>query len=170
MTTMRTRLPGAGHLLLLAALLLGIVTMHTLGHPREHGPDAERATAGHARVAEAVGHARVAVDGGEHAQVRAAHGTAHGNGERPADPPSAHTAQAPQAPSPHDSGMDPDPLSLCLAVLGAALTLALLYAAVHHGSWGTPVHVHRLARVLDTLRPNPPPPRTLLAHLSVLRV
>lgn len=176
-------MPGAGRFLLLAALLLGIVTMHTLGHPREHGPSAERATTGQTHAAEDIAHARVGADGGHarvttdgkhahvatgdkharvatdggHAEQRANHKPAHGTGEHTTTPP-----------SPHDPGMDP--LSLCLAVLGAALTLALLYAAVHQGPWGTPVHVHRLARVLDTLRPNPPPPRTLLAHLSVLRV
>ncbi|GGO44946.1 MULTISPECIES: hypothetical protein [Streptomyces] len=183
MTTKRKRLPGAGHFLLLAALLLGIVTMHTLGHPREHGPSAERATAAaHARVGPDGGHARATADSGHagaatvgghapkatvggHAQARAdqrqPHGT--GGGEHTTNPPSTPTDK-----TPHDPAMDP--LSLCLAVLGAALTLALLYAAVHRGPWGTPVHVQRLARVLDTLRPNPPPPRTLLAHLSVLRV
>lgn len=165
MTTKSGRLPGAGRFLLLAALLLGIVTMHTLGHPREHEPSAERATTGHARVTAEPGHARGAgharVDVG-HAETQTAQALALARGN------DGDTAAAPRTPTPHDSGMDP--LSLCLAVLGAALTLALLQAAVRHGLRGTPVHPHRRARALITLRPNPPPPRNLLTHLSVLRV
>lgn len=185
----------ASQLALLVALLFGIVAMHSLGHPREHGASAERATAGgHAGAVAGGGHAR-AGGGGEHA--RGVSGGRHARGAmavNPVDvtPMTANSADvhpmtagsmdvspaagSPAAGSPaaggpadgHDSGMDP--LSVCLAVLGAALTLALLYAAVRHRPRGTPVHVPGPARLLDALRPHPPPPRALLTRLAVLRV
>ncbi|MFH9073154.1 hypothetical protein [Streptomyces alboflavus] len=169
----------ASHLALLVALLFGIVAMHSLGHPREHGASAERATGGgHAGVA-AGGHAGAAAGDG-HARGESGGGHARGvMAMGPADVGPADigpaglspTAVGPAAGDPtggHDSGMDP--LSVCLAVLGAALSLALLHAAVRHRPWAAPAHVPGLARLLDGLRPNPPPPRALLTRLAVLRV
>ncbi|MFD9886858.1 hypothetical protein ACFWZT_35975 [Streptomyces alboflavus] len=173
----------ASHLALLVALLFGIVAMHSLGHPREHGASAERATGGghagvaaggHAGAAAGDGHAR-GESGGVHARVDTGDGHARGAmAMGPADVGPAGLSPAavgPAAGDPtggHDSGMDP--LSVCLAVLGAALTLALLHAAVRHRPWAAPAHVPGLARLLDALRPNPPPPRALLTRLAVLRV
>ncbi|MEV0524869.1 hypothetical protein AB0I66_15710 [Streptomyces sp. NPDC050439] len=68
------------------------------------------------------------------------------------------------------AGMDGmDPLSVCLAVL-AALTLVLLLKAGLLRPGGFAVPARPLARLRDGLRPNPPPPRILLSHLSVLRI
>ncbi|MEL3950358.1 hypothetical protein [Streptomyces sp. LNU-CPARS28] len=179
----------ASHLALLVALLFGIVAMHSLGHPREHGASAERATGGgHAGVA-AGGHAGAAAGDG-HARGESGDGYARGEsggghargvmavgpvdvgpaGLSPTAVGPAAGAVGPAAGDPtggHDSGMDP--LSVCLAVLGAALSLALLHAAVRHRPWAAPALVP-LARLLDGLRPNPPPPRALLTRLAVLRV
>ncbi|MFD9862365.1 hypothetical protein [Streptomyces alboflavus] len=169
------------HLALLVALLFGIVAMHSLGHPREHGASAERATGGgHVGVA-AGGHAQAAAGDG-HARGESGDGYARGvmamgpadvgpAGLSPTAVGPAAGAVGPAAGDPtggHDSGMDP--LSVCLAVLGAALSLALLHAAVRHRPWAAPAHVPGLARLLDGLRPNPPPPRALLTRLAVLRV
>ncbi|GHC66400.1 hypothetical protein [Streptomyces flavofungini] len=206
----------ASHLALLVALLFGIVAMHTLGHPREHGASAERASAagqtgvadggGHAREGSGATHAREAKDASpadvSPADVSPAAMDASAMGPTdmsrmdmgptslspsplsptPLSPTDMsptdmrHAATGPTSIGPeagdatdgHGSGMDP--LSVCLAVLGAALTLALLHAAVRHRPLGSPVPAPGLARLLDALRPNPPPPRTLLTRLSVLRV
>ncbi|WP_411093864.1 hypothetical protein [Streptomyces sp. 021-3] len=149
----------AGRLLLLAALLLGVLTMHTLGHP----------TGDH---------------GGAHS---GAHGAAHGPGTVAAAPaapagsgvaehhsPAAGIAAGAVTGTPDSSDPLPgtDPLSVCLAVL-AALTLGLLVRA---GGllWGGAAP-GSAARVLLTGRrgaqwPIAPPTRLALARLSVLRI
>ncbi|MFZ4271868.1 hypothetical protein ACOZFM_04045 [Streptomyces arboris] len=125
-----------GQLLLLAALLFGIVTMHTVGHPAEHGPSSPSAPAVVA-VSEAA-------------------------------PDAAH----PSHPSPEHSPMSGmDPLSVCLAVLGAwglALVGAwlLLGLRADRRPLGTPVG----AGLRHALRPNPPPSISVLASVSVLRI
>lgn len=130
----------AGRLLLFAALLFGIVTMHTLGHPSENGSD-------HMRQAVAVGTAAHHPAGGE---TYMAPGTPH-------------------LPSTHDpaqnSGMDP--MSACLAVL-VVWSVALLAAGILSRRPVAPQAAAR-ARQLLALWPNPPPRGTLLAQLSVLR-
>ncbi|MFF7013679.1 MULTISPECIES: hypothetical protein [Streptomyces] len=125
-----------GQLLLLAALLLGIVTMHTVGHPAaEHGPSAA-----------------VPVSVSDAADMPVA----------PSDAAHSSPDHSPM------SGMDP--LSVCLAVLGAwglALVGAwLLLGRADGRSLGTPVG----AGLLRVLRPNPPPPISVLASVSVLRI
>ncbi|MFF3993055.1 hypothetical protein ACFYX8_07005 [Streptomyces cyaneofuscatus] len=122
-------------LLLLAALLFGIVTMHTVGHPAaEHAPSASVPMSVSDAVATPVSDA------------------AHSSPE--------HSPM---------SGMDP--LSVCLAVLGA-WGLALIGAWLLLGlradgrALGTPVG----AGLLRVLRPNPPPPISVLASVSVLRI
>ncbi|MEU0308207.1 DUF6153 family protein [Streptomyces cyaneofuscatus] len=125
-----------GQLLLLAALLFGIVTMHTVGHPAEHAPSSPSAPA------------VVAVS--------------------EATPDAAH----PSHPSPEHSPMSGmDPLSVCLAVLGAwglALVGAwlLLGLRADRRPLGTPVG----AGLRHALRPNPPPSISVLASVSVLRI
>ncbi|MEV7947552.1 hypothetical protein AB0O74_11295 [Streptomyces rubiginosohelvolus] len=131
----RNRSVTYGQLMLFAALLFGIVTMHTVGHPAEHGGSATISAASAASPAAM----------GEH--------------------PSPHGSPGADAPM---SGMDP--LSVCLAVLGV-WGLALV------GSWllglradGRPLGTPVGAGLLRVLRPNPPPPISVLASVSVLRI
>ncbi|MCX4453680.1 hypothetical protein OG585_13330 [Streptomyces sp. NBC_01340] len=140
-----------GQLTLLAALLFGIVTMHTLGHPSGHGTGT-----------------------GMSAAMRTGAGTS-------ADNTSDHSAYAMSVPSsvmsapsaapepkmPPMSGMDP--LSVCLAVLGS-FTLALLLAVAPGRPGADLLRPPARIRLPHTLWPNAPPPRTLLARLSVLRI
>ncbi|MBH1933467.1 hypothetical protein I5Q34_04050 [Streptomyces sp. AV19] len=123
-----------GRLLLFAALLLGIVTMHTLGHP----------TGGHGAPAEPT------------VQAQPHHATA-----------------PPPSPSPsHEHRPALDPMSVCLAVLGAGWTVVLLLALrLLRRPAGAAVVAAVRARFAHALRPQPPPPRhKALARLSVLRV
>ncbi len=198
-----------GRLVLFAALLLGIVTMHTLGHPTGQGGSG---TASHAMAPAAGASAHAIADGADSAGLP---GTARG--PHTTDP-SAHHGSPPQR-SPHavmpvvgpvahpqagssalathamtgapgravyaaepassssvaadapsvrgDSRHGMDPMSVCLAVLGAALLLAVA---------GRGRTVPAVATVRARLRcmglwPIPPPPRhKALARLSVLRV
>ncbi|MGK5549061.1 DUF6153 family protein [Streptomyces sp. URMC 127] len=131
-----------GRLLLLSALLLGIVTMHTLGHPTGH-----------------------------------AAGTGHQAGTHTAAGMHAQPTHAQQVHSPGPTADDPlsspgmDPMSVCLAVLGAALlalVLLLVTAALRRRA-AAPAAARAL--LLRALWPIPPPPRhKSLARLSVLRV
>ncbi|MCC3768616.1 DUF6153 family protein [Streptomyces sp. UNOC14_S4] len=137
-----------GRLLLFSALLLGIVTMHTLGHPTGvgHEPCPVRGAGNCATSHDAPAAAE------QHAQADEwAHSTTHS--------------------SPHGQNTGMDPMSVCLAVLGAGLltiVLLLVTAALHRP--GIALGTLR-ARLLRALRPIPPPPRhKALAQLSVLRV
>ncbi|MFD4002262.1 MULTISPECIES: hypothetical protein [Streptomyces] len=134
----RSRSVTYGQLMLFAALLFGIVTMHTVGHPAEHGESAAMSAASASSSASPAAM-------GEH--------------------PSPHGSPGADAPM---SGMDP--LSVCLAVLGV-WGLALV------GSWllglradGRPLGTPVGAGLLRVLRPNPPPPISVLASVSVLRI
>ncbi|MFJ9694824.1 hypothetical protein [Kitasatospora sp. NPDC101183] len=134
-------LPWLPRLLLLAALVLGVVTMHTLGHPWEaHGTHGmhDRPTALAAHAAQPAEVEPLAVP----------------------DRPTAHAA-------PPADGMDP--MTVCLAVL-AGWTLVLLAAAPLLHRSGDPAAALR-ARLLRAVRALPPPVggRTLLNRLSVLR-
>ncbi|MFJ9318945.1 hypothetical protein [Streptomyces globisporus] len=137
----RSRSVTYGQLMLFAALLFGIVTMHTVGHPAEHGESAAMSTASASSSASSASSAAM----GEHS---APHGSPG--------------ADAPM------SGMDP--LSVCLAVLGVwGLALVgswLLGLRADGRPLGTPVG----AGFLRVLRPNPPPPIPVLASISVLRI
>ncbi|MBO1333239.1 DUF6153 family protein [Streptomyces sp. VRA16 Mangrove soil] len=141
MTTSKGR-TDLGQLLLFVALLFGIVGMHTLGHPTGHGSMAGQA----------------------------AH-SAHSAHAMPSAPVPAH-ASSPAAVHEHrmpgDGGMDP--LGVCLAVLGSFTLLLLLTAAVPRPP-GSALPLGPLRRGLTYAhRPNPPPPRTTLSLLSVLRL
>ncbi|MEV0117757.1 hypothetical protein AB0H77_31735 [Streptomyces sp. NPDC050844] len=193
-----TRRPAkGGQLLLLAALLLGIVTMHTLGHPTGHGSGAEQKSPRHEMSAGAPAAGNAAVRHGA-ASAGMSSGAAASAGMSDTAP-DRHAAEASSAPATQDgpharvpmplraSGDDVlagpataaasspaglhgmDPLSVCLAVLGA-FTLVLLLKAGLLRPGGFAVPSRALARLLDGLRPNPPPPRILLARLSVLRI
>ncbi|MFJ9684489.1 hypothetical protein ACIRRX_02210 [Streptomyces bacillaris] len=150
-----------GRLLLLAALLFGIFTMHTVGHPAEHPDPGLTAQAGPvaaqaAPVSAHTGSAAVsAVEvGGDGVSGRAAH---HSGPASPADSPDSPL-----------SGMDP--LSVCLAVLGAwglaLVGLWLFGVRVGGRGLGAPVG----AGLLRVLRANPPPRISVLATVSVLRI
>ncbi|GGY21537.1 hypothetical protein GCM10010342_04620 [Streptomyces anulatus] len=141
-----------GQLMLFAALLFGIVTMHTVGHPAEHGGSSVSPPAVTGHMAQAPG-----------------------QDQAPGPVPAPGVVDAQQSP-PHDSpgsgapmsGMDP--LSVCLAVLGV-WGLALV------GSWllglradGRPLGTPVGAGLLRVLRPIPPPRISVLASVSVLRI
>ncbi|MFF0432502.1 hypothetical protein ACFYU9_09815 [Streptomyces sp. NPDC004327] len=117
---------GAERLLLLAALLLGLVTMHTLGHGA--GPEHGAAPARTARVAPltapmtTAGHApmdRQAAPAAGH--VPDAPATGHGTNALATgyDTNAPAASHAPDAPV-HHSG---SPLAVCLAVLGALVVV-----------------------------------------------
>ncbi|MGW7083339.1 hypothetical protein ACWGH2_07530 [Streptomyces sp. NPDC054871] len=183
MVALKRSANGGRQLLLLAALLFGIVTMHTLGHPTSHSSSP---ATGHAS-SPAANHSSGPATG--HSSGPA---TAHSSSYVPSHPSGPEQAAARHEMSAGDSappempeatgharvvtavgegvGMDGmDPLSVCLAVL-AALTLVLLLKAGLLRPGGFAVPARALARLLDGLRPNPPPPRILLSHLSVLRI
>lgn len=133
----RKRRASFGQWLLLVALLFGIATMHTVGHPAEHASPGPSAAAAH--------------------------------GEHEAPPPAAASAAASSAvDSAPMSGMDP--MTVCLAVLStwgvALLVLRLL------GPRRARLLPGRAAGVRAPLLPwpNPPPRKTVLATLSVLRI
>ncbi|MFE2304764.1 hypothetical protein, partial [Streptomyces sp. NPDC059411] len=142
-------------LLLLAALLLGIVSMHTLGHPTQaHAMDDVPAV----HFVPAAGHAPSGT-APDHTTAAAAHAT--GPEAAPSDVREAAAAVVAAAvaevPRPH-TGMDP--MSVCLAVLGA-LTLLILGA----GLAGAPPGGARAGgggggrrRGRGGGRPAPPPP------------
>ncbi|MFH9132559.1 hypothetical protein [Streptomyces sp. NPDC017524] len=159
----RSRSVTYGQLMLFAALLFGIVTMHTVGHPAEHGGSSTPPAAMAEHLAQAPGQDQAA-------------GLAPAPGV--ADAQEAQRSQRSQQAqqSPHDSpgsgapmsGMDP--LSVCLAVLGA-WGLALL------GSWllglradGRPLGTPVGGGLLRALRPIPPPRISVLDSVSVLRI
>ncbi|WP_426497715.1 hypothetical protein [Streptomyces sp. D54] len=148
----RSRSVTYGQLMLFAALLFGIVTMHTVGHPAEHAGSSVSPPATTEHLAQAPG-----------------------QDQAPGLVPVPGVADAQQSP-PHDSpgsgapmsGMDP--LSVCLAVLGV-WGLALV------GSWllgsradGRPLGTPVGAGLLRALRPIPPPRISVLASVSVLRI
>ncbi|MFF0742655.1 hypothetical protein ACFYVL_19885 [Streptomyces sp. NPDC004111] len=189
-----------GRLLLFAALLFGIVTMHTLGHPaEEHGGGhgamdtgtvaSSTATTGHTGTTVSTQHTG-ATD----------HAARTGSHERPHEPrPAAHAMPGPAsgatgpaataatlaapvtaltaavatvtaATSPAGSPHGMDPMSVCLAVLGAwGVALLGAWLVVRRAAATDLVRVVRGA-LLRALWPQPPPPRTVLARLSVLRI
>ncbi|AGK76792.1 hypothetical protein SFUL_1826 [Streptomyces microflavus DSM 40593] len=139
-----------GQLLLLTALLFGIVTMHTVGHPAEHAPSPSAPVAAPGTTSGAMPVSAPAAMPAPEAASDRAH-PSHGSPD--------HSPM---------SGMDP--LSVCLAVLGA-WGLALL------GAWlsglradGRPLGTALGAGLLRVLRPNPPPPISVLDTVSVLRI
>ncbi|MEU5577697.1 hypothetical protein ABZ791_11195 [Streptomyces huasconensis] len=76
----------------------------------------------------------------------------------------------PEPPSPDGAtGMDMEPLSVCLAVLLGAFTLVLLVRAGLVRPGGTLARAPATARP-SAPRPEAPPPRVLLSRLSVLRI
>ncbi|MGW7004461.1 hypothetical protein ACWGCW_16980 [Streptomyces sp. NPDC054933] len=143
-------------LLLFAALLFGIFTMHTVGHPATPAMPAMPGMAATADIGPA--------------PPMTAHGTVHA---RPVLPSAA------ESPSPgHDRHPQPahsmDPLSVCVAVLGAWSTalLAALGLALGLADTGAAAALAALReRLAGTPRPIPPPRISLsLVRLSVSRI
>ncbi|MGW0667620.1 DUF6153 family protein [Streptomyces sp. NPDC002746] len=142
-----TRSTRYGQLLLFAALLFGIFTMHTVGHPAEHGGQGAGPASSHA------------------SHSMAMTGTASAD----ADTRTVNThAHHPDRPAPMRSM---DPMAVCLAVLsvwGLALLTALLMARRSAGG------LSRNTAARSPRRPRPPPPprprKALLTDLSVLRI
>ncbi len=194
---------SCGQLVLFAALLFGIVTMHTVGHPAEHGgraaslssagpaadpsaviaEDLSAIFVAHSSPATMEGFPSVTVEGFSSATVEgfssaavmtdaSAVAVAHPSAAATASPSSPGTAHTPG----HGSGGDAptsgmDPLSVCLAVLGAwglalLATWLLLGLRADGRRLGAPVG----AGLLRTARPNPPPSISVLAAVSVLRM
>ncbi|MFD5185816.1 hypothetical protein ACFWMQ_25065 [Streptomyces sp. NPDC058372] len=188
---MRTRMTAerAGRLLLLAALLLGVLTMHSLGHPTgDHsgthtaGPLTAAAAAGPAPgggaapLAQPAARTVQAVQAGTTPpQAEAGHPVPGAHEPRPAAALDAHSPAAGAGTGAADEPAPlpgTDPLSVCLAVL-AALTLGLLLRAGGLLPRGTALGA--ALRVLLTGRRGPqwpiaPPTRLSLARLSVLRI
>ncbi|MEV6732698.1 MULTISPECIES: hypothetical protein [unclassified Streptomyces] len=161
-------------LLLLAALLLGIVTMHTLGHPsRSHTMEDAAPAVAVASAGRAADHTPVhAPDHASADRTDTVAGTGTGTGMVTGAgtvtvPAHASHDRGPAAESPPPgSGMDP--MSVCLAVLGG-LTLLILGAG--------PAGLRDAAPLGGAARgpgrsggPDPPSPRELLTRLAVLRV
>ncbi|WP_019358675.1 hypothetical protein [Streptomyces sp. AA1529] len=169
---MRARGMWCGRLLLLAALLSGLVGMHTLGHSAAGTPEAPQvaahltAPAVHGGSAEEAGAGEGTVSPAHSAQPPRLQGGA-------ANTAAPHGDSAPREPD-HGGGhgTGTDPLSVCLAVLGAWTAAALPGAAVTvltpRGTDGRePCH----AGIRRALRPLPPPgTSSRLARLSVLRI
>ncbi|MFJ9107857.1 hypothetical protein [Streptomyces sp. NPDC102283] len=175
----RSRSETYGQLMLFTALLFGIVTMHTVGHPAEHGGSSPSPPGVSEHMARAPGPAQDPVvdpvmDPARERVPAPAQDPPRGPDHGPARALTAGVADAQQPP--HDSpgsgapmsGMDP--LSVCLAVLGA-WGLALV------GSWllglradGRPLGTPVGAGPLRALRPIPPPRISVLDSVSVLRI
>ncbi|WP_030340166.1 hypothetical protein [Streptomyces californicus] len=209
----RSRGVSCGQLVLFAALLFGIVTMHTVGHPAEHGgraaslssagPAADPSAGPAAVIAEGLsaifvahsspatvegfpsatveGFSSAAVEGFSSAAVMTDASAAVAAHPSAADTATTATTASPSSPGTahtpgHGSGGDAptsgmDPLSVCLAVLGAwglalLATWLLLGLRADGRRLGAPVG----AGLLRASRRNPPPSISVLAAVSVLRM
>ncbi|MFD8782925.1 hypothetical protein [Kitasatospora sp. NPDC059599] len=178
------RVPWGPRLLLLAALLLGIVTMHTLGHPAgAHGghdrhPAARHAAGAEQRLTDDDRHPAARHAAARHAAARhpaasqsaarqSQAGYAAGTGHRLTDDDRHPAAR-------HAPGVDPaadgmDPMAVCLAVLAAWTVVLLVVGPLLRRSGDAAAEVR--ARLLRAVRALPPPGggRILLTRLSVLR-
>ncbi|MFF9482803.1 hypothetical protein [Streptomyces sp. NPDC014733] len=173
-----------GRLLLFAALLFGIVAMHSLGHCAEHpaaGAAVTTASAHHGPGPEPAVPAPMPL---AHGAMDMTGGTASGTAVRDDGPAAADTAggatRGPaSATARGDDGLVPraqaplpvggaDPAAVCLAVLGAVALVTLGAALARRAPGGAAT---ALARLPYALRPIPPPPHgILLARISVLRL
>ncbi|MEW2485607.1 hypothetical protein [Streptomyces sp. NPDC048411] len=132
-----------GQLLLFAALLFGIFTMHTVGHPAEHSGHEAVVTTGHVRD----------------------------QGAQGIDPASAMTEpsmeHASVPPLPMSDGTDP--MAACLAVLGA-WGLALLAGRLMALRTAEHLLVAGGALLSRAPRSGPSPAMTVPGRLSALRI
>ncbi|MFD0366645.1 hypothetical protein [Streptomyces sp. NPDC127114] len=185
----RMRASGAlAHLLLVVVLALGVFVMHSVGHPEgSSGSGATDRTAHAASVthAGAVTHAAPVTgptdvsapgistddasapdvlnyDASDASSVHASHASAPASSEGAEE--GAHHGTS----SSHGSGTGTDMTTLCVAVLGAWLLVALVRAALARRPDRTAA---LLGGLLPALGPHAPPPRPpSLARLSVLRI
>ncbi|WP_371592729.1 hypothetical protein [Streptomyces virginiae] len=160
--------PGA-RLLLLAALLLGIVTMHTLGHPTESHAVQDVSPA-HS-VASATLPAPAAHGGTRHTAAATADtaaitalGTAVGTATAAGVPSPAVPAWGYEMPA-----TEMDPMSVCLAVL-AGLVVLLIGTGRTGSRRAAPLGGAARIPGRSGGGPDPPSPRELLTRLAVLRV
>ena len=184
-------------LLLVVALVLGIFTMHTLGHPggssgsgghggahaasgteagsgAQAGPGAhapgERAAAGHSVTGHATpGHAAAghAASTGHAPDGHASTGHPLDSGAHMDVPPGPVAEDPAGVAAQHEPGEGMDMTGLCLAVLSVWALAGLLCAALVRLR-GLPLNL--LAYAVRLLRPNPPPRPPTLAQLSILRI
>ncbi|MGW2869415.1 hypothetical protein [Kitasatospora sp. NPDC001225] len=162
--------PWAPRLLLLAALLFGIVTMHTLGHPGG-GHGGSGGYGGYGGHGGSGGHEGAGTHASAVHQAHPAAAVHHGPAAAPMGAASAVDPALSAA-----SSVDPtiaggmDPMAVCLAVL-AGWTLVLLLAGPLLRRSGDAAAAEVRARLLRAVRALPPPGggRILLARLSVLR-
>ncbi|MGW1768920.1 hypothetical protein ACWCQL_33360 [Streptomyces sp. NPDC002073] len=183
-------------LLLLAALLLGIAAMHTLGHPAQaHAPTpttpatTPRATGEDALPATSVAHhsparpqapaqAQTRTQGSTQAQAQALVArtdSPHHASATAAFPGAADTRALTHALAQTGTGtgmdmdMDMDPMSLCLAVLAGLGAVFALGVGRRAGVGRGGVGGRAAAQVRWT-HPESPPPRKTLVKLVALRV
>ncbi|MCX5271074.1 hypothetical protein [Streptomyces virginiae] len=163
--------PGA-RLLLLAALLLGIVTMHTLGHPTEShavqdvSPAHSVASAALPAPAAHGGTRHIAAATPDTATTPAitAVGTAVGTATAAGVPSPAVPAWGYEMPA-----TEMDPMSVCLAVL-AGLVVLLIGTGRTGSRRAAPLGGAARIPGRSGGGPDPPSPRELLTRLAVLRV
>ncbi|MEV7870261.1 DUF6153 family protein [Streptomyces sp. NPDC088124] len=147
-----------GHLLLVVVLALGVFAMHTLGHPEgTSGPDTE-VSSSHMGGPVATGTTTGLTTGDVTA---AAVATDMKDAKGTDDAKASHDSA-----SSHGSSTGMDMTSLCVAVLGAWVLGALLYAAFTRRPGLPGVH---LPKAVFSPRPGPPPRPPDLTELSVLR-
>ncbi|MDF6042138.1 hypothetical protein LRD69_08155 [Streptomyces sp. JH14] len=165
-----------GQLMLFAALLFGISTMHTVGHPAEHhshdavvtvGQSAHGAdAAGGTRMVPAPDGARVTAHGPDAARVTSAGPEAPGATELSAVPMEAASELASVLPAAMGGGMDS--MAACLAVLGTwGAVLAACLMALRPTDRLRQAACAPLSRALW---PSHLSGRTVLARSSVLRI
>ncbi|MGW7443943.1 hypothetical protein [Kitasatospora sp. NPDC054795] len=180
--------PWALRLLLLAALLLGVVTMHTFGHPvGGHGGSAGHS--GHSGHGGQSGHGGREGTGTPAPPPHPSGAVQHGPAAGPAagQPAPVHLSAdhlaADHLAADHRAAsavgtvgaVDPaapggmDPMAVCLAVLAGWTLVLLLTGPLLRSSGDAAAEVR--ARLLRAVRALPPPGggRILLARLSVLR-
>ncbi|MEV5969404.1 DUF6153 family protein [Streptomyces sp. NPDC051921] len=153
----RTRAGGAlAHLLLVVVLALGVFVMHSVGHPEgSSGGGADGTTHVVAATGLLPADASPADGASADASAPAHHGGDHGGDHR-------------KSASHESDGTGMDMTTLCVAVLGAWLLVALVRAALARRPDRTAA---LLAGLLPALGPNAPPPRPPdLAQLSILRI
>ncbi|MDJ0382989.1 hypothetical protein [Streptomyces sp. G-G2] len=153
---------------LLAVLLLGIVTMHTLGHPKgshtgQDAPAAHSVAHGAATTAAAgmTGMSATAALTAEHRVAPDPRAPAAG----PAAPVAGSGAPVARVP---DGRMAMDPMAVCLAVLLAGITLLTVLALARTAAGPPAPLAARPGRAHGG--PDPPSARELLTRLAVLRV